>query len=188
MRTKLIVLKIFQQLQDPLFRNSIFLALSRIINISVGFFFWLAAARIYSVDDVGLTTALISSQSLITIFSLFGFDFSLIRFLPINNARKVYSTCLITTSILSLTIATAYISCIHLFSPNLIILQRPAAAAAFLLFTLLNTITLINGNTFLSFRKGGEFLVQNILLALRIPLLCRNGCCQSFRQQVFLQI
>lgn len=90
--------RIYQQLHDPLFKNSFYLALSRIINIGVGFFFWLVAARIYTIEDVGLTTALIASQSLITLFSLFGFDFSLIRFLPISDNRKVYNTCLIITS------------------------------------------------------------------------------------------
>jgi hypothetical protein len=58
----------------------------------------MAAARIYSIEDVGITTALISSLNLITLFSLFGFDYSLIRFLPISNNRKVYNTCLVITS------------------------------------------------------------------------------------------
>jgi len=163
--------KINQQLHDPLFKNSFFLALSRIINIGVGFFFWMAAARMYSIEDVGLTTALIASQSLITLFSLFGFDFSLIRFLPISDNRKVYNTCLVITSFFAIIICAAYISCIGIFSPDLIFLQNPKFAAVFLIFSLLNTLTLINGNAFLALRKGGEFLVQNILLALRIPIL-----------------
>jgi O-antigen/teichoic acid export membrane protein len=140
-------------------------------QVSVGFFFWMAAARIYSVGDVGLTTALIASQSLITLFSLFGFDFSLIRFLPTSNKRKVYNTCLVITSVFSIIISVLYISCIEIISPELVFLQKHKLAAFFLLFSLLNTITLINGNALLALRKGGEFLVQNILLALRIPLL-----------------
>lgn len=125
----------------------------------------------YSIEDVGLTTALIASQSLITLFSLFGFDFSLIRFLPISDNRKVYNTCLVITSFFAIIICAAYISCIGIFSPDLIFLQNPKFAAVFLIFSLLNTLTLINGNAFLALRKGGEFLVQNILLALRIPIL-----------------
>lgn len=120
---------------------------------------------------MGLTTALIASQSLITLFSLFGFDFSLIRFLPASNKRNVYNTCLVITSVFSIIISVLYISCIEIISPELVFLQKHKLAAFFLLFSLLNTITLINGNALLALRKGGEFLVQNILLALRIPLL-----------------
>jgi O-antigen/teichoic acid export membrane protein len=170
-RFRTIIARFYRQLRDPLFKNSFFLASSRIINISVGFFFWMAAARIYSVGDVGLTTALIASQSLITLFSLFGFDFSLIRFLPASNKRNVYNTCLVITSVFSIIISVLYISCIEIISPELVFLQKHKLAAFFLLFSLLNTITLINGNALLALRKGGEFLVQNILLALRIPLL-----------------
>jgi O-antigen/teichoic acid export membrane protein len=145
-RFRTIIARFYRQLRDPLFKNSFFLASSRIINISVGFFFWMAAARIYSVGDVGLTTALIASQSLITLFSLFGFDFSLIRFLPASNKRNVYNTCLVITSVFSIIISVLYISCIEIISPELVFLQKHKLAAFFLLFSLLNTITLINGN------------------------------------------
>ena len=69
-----------QYLADPLYKNSFFLVLSRVINVACGFFFWMIAARLYSVEDVGLATALISSLGLVILFSRFGFDFSLIRF------------------------------------------------------------------------------------------------------------
>jgi O-antigen/teichoic acid export membrane protein len=140
----------------------------------------MAAARIYSIEDVGITTALISSLNLITLFSLFGFDYSLIRFLPISNNRKVYNTCLVITSFFSMIICVIYLACIGRFSPSLQFLQRPGFAMVFLLSVVLNTITLINGNALLSLRKGREYLIQNILLALRVPLLFLFSSFQSF--------
>lgn len=65
----------------------------------------------------------------------------------------------------------AYISCIGIFSPDLIFLRKAECTVIFLLFSLLNTIILINGNALLVLRKGREYLIQNILLAMRIPLL-----------------
>ena len=174
------IARLSQQLCDPLFKNSFFLALSRIINISVGFFFWMVAARIYPMEDVGLTTALIASQSLITLFSVFGFDFSLIRFLPIFGETSVYNTCLLITIFSSFIISGFYISCTQIISPGLVFIQRPACAAVFILFSILNTITLINGNTLLALRKGKEYMVQSILLAIRIPLLFPLSFLKSF--------
>ena len=66
---------------DHLYRNSFFMAFSSIFNAGCGFFFWIIAARIYTVEQVGLATALISSLSLVLLFSRLGFDFSIIRFI-----------------------------------------------------------------------------------------------------------
>ncbi|CEO89581.1 lipopolysaccharide biosynthesis protein [Syntrophaceticus schinkii] len=154
-RFRTIIARFYRQLRDPLFKNSFFLASSRIINISVGFFFWMAAARIYSVGDVGLTTALIASQSLITLFSLFGFDFSLIRFLPASNKRNVYNTCLVITSVFSIIISVLYISCIEIISPELVFLQKHKLAAFFSAFLTLEYHNLDQRKCTSCFKKGG---------------------------------
>lgn len=163
--------KVMSQIEEPLYQNSLFLILSKAVSIGSGFFFWLAAARLYPVEDVGFTTALISSLSMITLFAIFGFDFSIIRFLPAGDKGKVYNTCLIITSISSIMAAAVYILCVGLFSPSLRFIQTPGYGAMFILFAFLNTVTLICGNALLALRKGFSYLLQNILLILRIILL-----------------
>jgi len=129
------------------------------------------AARFYSIEDVGLATALISSLGLVILFSRFGFDFSLIRFLPISNKSKVFDTCLIITTVSSFIVGIVYISSIKFFSPSLSFLQNPIYAIIFLGFALMNSITSTTGNAFIASRKAEQRFIQNIFLALRIPLL-----------------
>lgn len=52
------------------------------VNAGLGFFFWVAAARLYSVEAVGIGTALISVMALIGNLSRLGMDVALVRSLP----------------------------------------------------------------------------------------------------------
>ncbi len=54
--------------------------LNSITGSGIGFIFWIVAAKFYSTEVVGITTALLSSITLITMFSFLGFDQSIIRF------------------------------------------------------------------------------------------------------------
>lgn len=67
---------------DSLFNNSVYLILATVVMAGFGFFFWLINARLFSTEDIGLATTLISVMNMIAIFSLMGFDAALVRFLP----------------------------------------------------------------------------------------------------------
>jgi O-antigen/teichoic acid export membrane protein len=99
--------------KDHLYRNSMFLVLSRLLNATAGFLFWVVAAKLYSITEVGTATALISSLGLIMLFSRFGFDFSLIRYVVNADKNKVFNTSLVIT-----TIAAAIISLIYILGIN----------------------------------------------------------------------
>jgi O-antigen/teichoic acid export membrane protein len=71
-----------QHLNDPLFKNSYFLMATTVIGSILGFIFWMLVARFYTPYDVGLATALISAANLLVAFSLFGFNFGILRFFP----------------------------------------------------------------------------------------------------------
>jgi len=158
-------------LKDPLYKNSFFLVLSRVFNVACGFSFWMLAARLYSINDVGLATALISSLGLVILFSRFGLDFSLIRFLPINDKSKVFNTCLIITTISSFIVGIIYISGVGFFSQSLSFIQNPIYAIIFLTFAVMNSIALTTGNAFVAIRKAEHYFFQNVFLASRIPFL-----------------
>ena len=157
--------------KDPLYRNSFFMAFTSIFNAGCGFFFWMIAARLYTVEEVGLATALISSLGLILLFSRLGFDFSIIRFFPTNDKAKVFGTSLVVTTIASLLVAVIFIFLVELISPSLVFLKCPAYAIAFLLVVVVNSISAITGNAFVADRKADNYLFQNLFMAFRIPLL-----------------
>jgi O-antigen/teichoic acid export membrane protein len=160
-----------QHLNDPLYKNSFFLVLSRVFNVACGFFFWMLAARLYSIEEVGLATALIASLGLVILFSRFGLDVSLIRFLPIKDKSKVFNTCLIITTISSFIVGIIYILGVNFFSSSLSFIQNPSYAIIFVLVAVMNSIALTTGYSFIAIRKASHYFFQNVFLALRIPFL-----------------
>lgn len=157
--------------KDPLYRNSFFMAFTSVFNAGCGFFFWMIAARLYTVEEVGLATALISSLGLVILFSRLGFDFSIIRFFASNDKTKVFGTSLAITTIASLLVGATFILHVEFISPSLAFLKEPVYGPAFLFIAVANSIAVITGNAFMADRKADHYLFQNIFMALRIPLL-----------------
>lgn len=160
-----ILIKLSEVLEDHLYRNSIFWVMSRIMNASVGILFWVIAAKLYSITEVGMATVLISSLGLVMLFSRFGFDLSIIRYIEITDKSKVFNTSLIIT-----TVASAVISLIFIFFQATLIINF-TNAILFIVIALCNSITLISGNMLLALRKGQYFFIQTILISLRMFLL-----------------
>lgn len=157
--------------RDPLYRNSLLMAFSSIFNAGCGFLFWVFAAKLYTVEEVGLATALISSLGLVVLFSSIGFDVSIIRFFPSGDKAKVFSTCLVITTVASFLVGAAYIMLAEHLSPSMAFLRGPSYALVFLLVGLVNSVTTITGSAFVADRKADYYLFQNIFMAMRIPLL-----------------
>lgn len=157
--------------KDPLYRNSFFMAFTSVFNAGCGFFFWMIAARLYTVEEVGLATALISSLGIVILFSRLGFDFSIIRFLPSNDKAKVFGTSLVITTIASLLVSGVFILLVEFISPSLAFLKEPGYAFAFLLIAAANSVAAITGRAFVADRNADHYLFQNVFMALRIPLL-----------------
>ncbi|KUO53575.1 MAG: hypothetical protein APF76_12260 [Desulfitibacter sp. BRH_c19] len=164
-----IPIKLKKLLNGSLYRNSMFLVLSRVLNLTSGFFFWIIAGKLYPTKDVGLGTALISILGLIMLSSRFGFDFSLIRFINKYDKAKVFNTSLFITTTAALTISFLYklIEKIFVLEPML----NLDYTILFIIVVLANSITLITGNMFCALRKAHLFFIQNFILSLRIILL-----------------
>jgi len=154
---------------NPLYKNSFFIALGRFIDVGFGFFFWTIAARLYSITDVGIATALISSLGLVIAFSRFGFDTAIIRFMPLNDHNKVFNTCLWITNGATIAVSLIYLFLIDFISPELVFIKE--YIPIFILFAIANSITLISGNAFLSLRKADLKFIQNLIMGIRLPLL-----------------
>lgn len=156
---------------DHLYRNSFFMAFSSIFNAGCGFFFWIIAARIYTVEQVGLATALISSLSLVLLFSRLGFDFSIIRFISLENKEKVIGTSLIIITAACILVGVIFILLTDLVSPSMLFLKEPRYALAFLLIGAVSSVSNVTGNAFVADRKADQYFLQNLFLAFRIPAL-----------------
>ena len=86
---------LMRALKYPLYKNSIFLIASTFLGAGTGFVFWIVAARLYSTEDFGLASAIISAANLIAVLSILGFNVTLVRFIPQTERKSdLINTCM----------------------------------------------------------------------------------------------
>jgi O-antigen/teichoic acid export membrane protein len=145
--------------------------MNRVLVVLTGFVFWMVATHLYSDNDVGLAVAFVSSSQLIGSFALFGFDTSIIRFFKSYDRSNIFNTSFILVTVFSIILGVVFIAGVKYFSPDLSILQQPAYAAIFLLFTMALSVAAVTAQAFIAMRDAKYSFIQNVLLTLRIPLL-----------------
>ena len=109
---------------DSLYRNSSYLIASNILSTALGFIFWALATRVFSTQDVGLGSTLISSTDLVVAFALLGLNMGLVRYLPASDRKndKINSVFVI-TSITSLIASLIFVLGLRYISPELVIIH-----------------------------------------------------------------
>ena len=161
-------------IKDSLYRNSILLMCNTAILALFGLVFWLIAAHLYSTRIIGLTTAIISSVSLITLFSLLGFDSALIRFVSKDaNYKKRIDSALTLTTVLTILLSLIYVLFVKRITPNLLIIESSIAwVLMFFCYSILNTLNSLTNNPLIAFRITQFILYTNVAFGvLRIILL-----------------
>lgn len=112
-----LITKIFR---DSLLKNSAYLIISSLVTSIIGFLFWIVVARYYTPDDVGITSALFSGISLISMIGSIGLSRALIFYLPrYKNTDKIISSCLVTGIISSIIFSIIFILGLKMWSPGL---------------------------------------------------------------------
>jgi O-antigen/teichoic acid export membrane protein len=142
---------------DHLVRTSLYLMLSSGVQAALGFTFWLVMARLFSAEDVGKASSLISATTLIAYFSLVGLNSTLVRFLP--TARDKHS--LLTGAVLMVigtaaAIGLTYVLLMPVAAPRLEFVEHSfAMAAGFVILTAAAAVNLITDAVFIASRKAG---------------------------------
>ena len=139
----------------PLYTNAIYLIASTAVTSLLGFFFWMVVARFYTQAEVGFSSAVLSAISLLTILSLVGLNFTLIRFLPnADKPQQLINACFTLSGLISLMIAGIFVAGLRFWSPALSFVGKNAIfAAAFIAFTLLSTLSLLIDDAFVSMSR-----------------------------------
>lgn len=86
----------------PLLRNATSLVGTTVVTSGLGFIFWWLAARLFSPEEIGLSSAAISTMTLLGTFSMLGFGTLLMGELP---RRPANSAGLIFTALLTVMLA-----------------------------------------------------------------------------------
>lgn len=155
-------------MHDSLYRNSIYLMLSTYVQAGFGFFFWLIAARLYTPNEVGLATALISAITLLATLSLVGMDNSLIRYLPeAKKPAQFISNALTLVAVAALVVGLVYVFGIGLFAPKLEFIRGSWEHIALtVLMTMGAALCTVADYIFMAFRRSGFVLGKGIVLSV----------------------
>jgi O-antigen/teichoic acid export membrane protein len=161
---------------DHLVSNSIYLLLNTIAMASLGLFFWLLCAKLYSPGEIGAGTALISASGLIGLASLLGFNATFVRFLPTSPRRDAHlNTGLLLTGVASVVLAAVYVIAVPWFAPELGFVHDSLwMALSFVLLTAGTALNQLTDAIFVAYRSarfnllidGGIQGVSKIILAV----------------------
>lgn len=161
-------------LKMPLYVNAYYLMANTVVVSILGFVFWTVAARYYSPQDIGLSSALISSTGLVMSISNLGLGAGLIRFLPSSSKpNNLINSSFILTSFASVIIGAIFLLVLKLWSPKLIfILKNYRYMLFFLLLSIFMMITSIQDNVFIAYRSAKFTFIKNTIIAtIKIILL-----------------
>lgn len=164
-----------QLFRIPIYSNALYLMVATAANALLGFAFWIIVARFYSIEDVGLASAIIAAMGLLAAFSQLGLGMGLIRFLPHSsrNANSMINTVFSIGILTSIAAALIFIAGLGFWSPALLFIKHnPIYLAAFGLFTIASTLFTLTGQTFVAERRAGFTLANNLIFSLlKLPLL-----------------
>lgn len=134
-----------------------------IVLAATGFFFWMVAARFYSTEAVGFSSAAISAVGLLALLSTLGFDYGLIRFVPLSGdkARDIINSCLTISGAVSIVLTFIFLAGLSIWSPELLpIRKHPVFFIAFIVFTTTTVLMTLLKQIFIA-KKKTEFALLN---------------------------
>jgi len=153
---------------DKLLENSFFSLLATAGAAGLGFVFWVIASHTYTPSQVGSATSLISAMSLISYFSLFGFNFSVLRFLPASrNPGRDVDTGLTVVLVAGFLIAVLFVLTVPIFAPELAWLRSSfGPAITFCVVTAFAGANLYTDSIFVALRAAKyNALIDGVLQA-----------------------
>ena len=150
-------------MNDSLYRNSIYLMLGTLVMSFLGFIFWMVASRLYSVEDIGLATAIISVMGLIVGLSVLGLNVGLIRYLPKSKDKnRKINTCFTLVALATIVVSVFFIMFSKFVSPKLMFIHNNMFLAfAFIFFMIFASMGSIMDSVFVAFRNTKYILIKN---------------------------
>lgn len=156
-------------LRDSLYRSALIISLSSVVRSAFGFLFWLIAARLYALEEVGVASAVISSLALVVSISRLGLDQSLTRFIPSGNRDRIFVTSVVVTTLTALAIGIGLVLSIDFVAGDLGLVKENWLA--YLIFVASSSIVSIELVTFIALRKSEFGLLQSLLGGSRVLFL-----------------
>jgi O-antigen/teichoic acid export membrane protein len=141
---------------NHLVRNTLALVLNAGMQAGLGFAFWIIMARLYSKTDVGIASSLIAVTGFIAFSALFGFNSTLIRFLPTaRDKNSLITAATILVAVLGSIIGLAYVLLTPVFAPRLaFVAHSPRLVVGFVLLAGATAVNLLADSVFIGSRQS----------------------------------
>lgn len=157
-------------IKDSLYKNSLFLMINSVLIALLGFVFWNITTKLFTLEEVGIATTLISAQSIIGLLASLGFSTSIIRFYSKTEKKdELINNCIFLNTISSLIIGTIFILGISIFSPKLSLTL--SQKIIFILSSSIWTLFSTTNSIFIAQKKSKLVLVKNLIFSLSKLLL-----------------
>ena len=159
---------LIRHLSEPLHKNAYYLMVGSVTTSSLGFIFWIIAARFYATEALGLSSAIISAAGFLSLFAELGLGIGLIRFLPnAKEGNNMINTCLTVNGLASIGVALIFLAGLRLWSPALLLIrQNVFFSVAFVAFTLICTLRSPIANIFIAKRSAQFVFIINVIKSL----------------------
>ncbi len=159
----------------PLYRNAYALMLSSAVTSGLGMLYWVAAARLYSAESVGLNSTAISAMTFLAVISQFNLTSASMRFIPTTGTATrrfvgvVYAIAVVVAAVTGL----VFVAGVGLWAPSLGFLRSsPTMIAWFVLATMAWSIFVLQDGVLMGLRQALWVPVENAAFALsKIVLL-----------------
>jgi O-antigen/teichoic acid export membrane protein len=157
--------------------NSLLMMGTTAANLVLGYAFWVVAARLFSVSEVGLAAAVIAAMTLCGTVGAVGVGNALIHLLPTRNDDAAWSrtvaAALVSAAGMSAAVGVVLLAVLPAVSPEFAGLRSgPLVAAAFLAGAAALVAAEMVDRAFVGDRSSGSMLARNAAAAaLKIALL-----------------
>ncbi len=154
---------------DSLLKNSFYLMAANLLNLLLGFVFWIIAARYYTPNEVGTISALLSSMLLLSMISALGFQTAFVFHLPRNreNASRIINSCLTSSIVASLVFSSIFVLGLDIWAPPLkSILSNLKFGILFATITAFYTTSANISSAFIAGRKSSFHTTKETLFGL----------------------
>ena len=154
--------------EDTLYKNSLYLMVSTFIMSVLGFVFWMIVTRLFSTEDIGLATTIISLMSLVTTFSLLGLNTGLIRYLAKSKRKNdKINTCFTLVMIITVIITTIILLLLGIISSKLLFIKENMILSfVFIIFMVFASFNGLIDSIFLAYRNAKYILLKNSVFSI----------------------
>jgi len=149
---------------NSFFSHSLWLIFSHISVALSGLIFWFVSARLYSPEEIGEGSALISLGFFLVFLSSLGIDVTFIRFIPQSKEREVVLQSFLSFSLFILLLLTGiFLFRADLFLPQLKFLKLPFYSLTFFFFVICILTFQVLESIYISFQATHLVFLKNIV-------------------------